>query len=177
MGELIEFDPVDRIAAGALGEPGRRTFLIQAAKDAREVTVLVEKDQVAALSNHLLELLGDVDPELPDQPDEIVGSVGKEARLVEPAEPLFRVRLIRLGFDPVRELVMLELFEYAPEELEELSEERVSVEGHLARLYCDRHQARAVAVRGAQAVAAGRPTCRLCWLPKDPEGHQCPAMN
>lgn len=179
MAEVIEFDPVDSIVAGALGEPGRRTFLIQAVKGEMRISLLLEKEQVAALSNHLLGLLEDVDPEHPEQPDDIVAAAGGAPELEEAEEPLFRVRLIRVGFDRERDRVFLELFENAPEDLEELTApgEELVTEGRLARLYCDRIQARAMAVRGAQAVAAGRPTCRLCWLPKDPEGHQCPAMN
>jgi len=26
-------------------------------------------------------------------------------------------------------------------------------------------------------VGAGRPACRFCGLPMDPEGHPCPRMN
>ena len=50
MPEIVEFDPVDTIAAGAVGEPGHRSFYIQAVKDGAVLTVLVEKEQVALLS-------------------------------------------------------------------------------------------------------------------------------
>jgi hypothetical protein len=35
----------------------------------------------------------------------------------------------------------------------------------------------ALARHGAQVCAQGRPTCRFCDRPMDPEGHICPAMN
>ena len=35
----------------------------------------------------------------------------------------------------------------------------------------------ALSVRGAEAVAAGRPPCPLCGQPLDPEGHTCPRLN
>ncbi|MDP8958092.1 MAG: DUF3090 domain-containing protein [Actinomycetota bacterium] len=176
MNDLIEFDPVDRITAGALGRPGQRTFLIQAVAGEQLLTVLVEKQQVAALSARLLEMLAALDePYLeetlpPDAPDLALADV----------EPLFRARLMRLGFDPGREMFLLELYEEAPEDLEEWADEDVGdvgLEGHLARLFVHPSQARSMAARGAQAVAAGRPICRLCWLPMDLEGHFCPALN
>ena len=46
MADPIELDPVDSLGAGAIGRPGERTFLIQAAKSHARLTVLVEKEQV-----------------------------------------------------------------------------------------------------------------------------------
>ena len=48
--EPIEFDPVDAIGAGAFGQPGERTFVIQARKGSAMLSVLVEKEQVALLA-------------------------------------------------------------------------------------------------------------------------------
>jgi hypothetical protein len=36
---------------------------------------------------------------------------------------------------------------------------------------------RAMAARGAEAVAGGRPLCQLCNFPMDPAGHICPRWN
>lgn len=38
-------------------------------------------------------------------------------------------------------------------------------------------QFRAMAQAGLDVVAAGRPTCRWCRLPMNPDGHECPARN
>ncbi len=40
MGDLIEFDPVDAIGAGAFGRPGQRVFVIQARKGDAVLSVL-----------------------------------------------------------------------------------------------------------------------------------------
>ena len=170
MTEIIEFDPVDRIMAGALGEPGERTFVIQAAKDDELLTVVLEKEQVAALSIRLLQLLTAL--EAPE------GSSPAEGGLEESGDPLFRARMLRVGFDTARDLVLLELYEQVPEDLEEWEEsEDLPGSGWMARLFVDLGQARAMATGGADAVVAGRPVCRMCWLPMDPEGHLCPALN
>jgi len=50
-------------------------------------------------------------------------------------------------------------------------------EGYVARIYATRPQVRAMAARGAEAVAAGRPPCPLCEMPMDPAGHRCPRWN
>ena len=45
------------------------------------------------------------------------------------------------------------------------------------RVELSRGQALAFATRAVELVAAGRPTCRFCGLPMDPDGHPCPRMN
>ena len=55
------FDSPDRFVAEALGEPGRRTFYLQAAQGRRVVTVALEKAQVAVLAERLAELIGEVE--------------------------------------------------------------------------------------------------------------------
>jgi uncharacterized repeat protein (TIGR03847 family) len=50
-------------------------------------------------------------------------------------------------------------------------------EGYVARIYATRRQVRAMAAKGAEAVAAGRPLCPLCDMPMDPAGHRCPRWN
>lgn len=188
MSDAIVFDPVDRIAAGALGEPGRRTFLIQAARGDDSVTVLVEKEQVAMLVARLFQLLRQVSEDYPEDPLEVERALSAPAGIQEPADPLFRARMMRLGFDPGRDLVVLELFEDVPGELDDADDDAERLAswdpdehgdelGWRARLYATRAQVRAMAARGAEAVAAGRPMCPLCMLPEDPGGHDCPARN
>jgi uncharacterized repeat protein (TIGR03847 family) len=47
------FDPPDRFVAGTVGEPGDRTFFIQAREGGRIVSVALEKVQVAVLAERL----------------------------------------------------------------------------------------------------------------------------
>jgi uncharacterized repeat protein (TIGR03847 family) len=170
MTEPIELDGIDGLGAGAVGEPGRRAFYLQARTDATQLTVLVEKEQVDLLATEaeaFLDRLADDYPELP------VLVVPGEAELREPTVPLFRARLIGLGFDPERELVLIELRERAEED--DLDDDLA--EGHVARIYATRAQVRAMVARGREAVAGGRPPCPLCEMPMDPAGHRCPRWN
>ena len=54
------FDPPERFVAGTVGEPGARTFFLQARAGARVVSVALEKQQVAALAERVDELLDEV---------------------------------------------------------------------------------------------------------------------
>ncbi|MGH9040702.1 MAG: DUF3090 family protein, partial [Acidimicrobiia bacterium] len=104
----ITFDPVDSIAAGAVGEPGHRTFFIQAQRGGQILSVLVEKEQVAVLAERMEHLLAQVAEQFPEEgppPDEGTGLLEGDP------VPLFRAVAIGIGFDPGRRMVVLELHE------------------------------------------------------------------
>jgi len=182
MPDPIELDPVDGLATGAVGEPGERAFYLQARKEAAQLTVLVEKEQVALLATEAVAFLDRIADEYPEDAITLPSEV---AELREPTVPLFRARLIGLGFDPERELVLIELRERSSDDDEDGDAPPPVVEpepdeeeaGFVARLYATRPQVRAMAARGAAAVAAGRPPCPLCDQPMDPAGHRCPRWN
>ena len=179
MPEFIELDDIDALGTGAVGQPGARAFYIQARTENAQLTVLVEKEQVALLSTEAVAFLDRIADEFPEAP---IAMPDAAASLREPTVPLFRARLIGLGFDPERELVLIELRERpADEDDEELDvappDEDDEEAGYVARIYATRAQVRAMAARGADAVAEGRPPCPLCEMPMDPGGHHCPRWN
>jgi uncharacterized repeat protein (TIGR03847 family) len=177
MGDLIEFDPVDAIGAGAFGSPGQRVFVIQARKGEAVLSVLVEKEQVALLATEASQFLDGLDEKFPD---DVVGSAAVGSGPVAEAEPLFRARLIGIGFDEARGLVLLELREDAPPDDEDedvTPPDPDDTEGRVARLYATRAQVRAMVANGVNAVEGGRPRCPLCDFPMDPDGHVCPRWN
>ncbi|MFN2537656.1 MAG: DUF3090 family protein, partial [Mycobacteriales bacterium] len=51
------FDPPERFVAGTVGQPGDRTFYLQASGAGRTVSVALEKVQVQVLAERLEELL------------------------------------------------------------------------------------------------------------------------
>jgi uncharacterized repeat protein (TIGR03847 family) len=179
MGDVIELDGVDTLGAGAIGEPGARSFYIQAGKDGARLTVLVEKEQVALLATEAVAFLDRLAEDYPEDAPEAPGAGA--ADVAEPAIPLFRARMIGLGFEPDRRLVLLELREHSDDEdeedVDEIEPDDDAAEGFVARIYATRPQVRAMAASGAAAVAAGRPTCPLCEQPIDPAGHRCPRWN
>ena len=162
----MELGPVDRITTDAIGEPGRRTFFIQARRGPDLVTVIVEKQQVVLLARSILEILAETRRETEEGPPD------EEMALEEPVDPLWRVGRLAIGYDEGRDLFQLEL-----EQLVEDLEEGPPEEPERIVLWATRGQMLALSRRSAAVAARGRPTCRLCGDPIDPEGHACPAMN
>ena len=175
MTELIEFDPVDDIAAGAFGRPGARTFVIQARKGEAVLSVLVEKEQVRLLAAEAAQFLDRLAQEEPEEPP---GALEVGGGAVSEDEPLFRARLIGIGYDSERGLVLIELREdAADEDDEDPPPPPDEAEGRIARLYATRAQIRVMMRNGVAAVEGGRPRCQLCDFPMNPDGHICPRWN
>ena len=152
MPEVVELYAVDDLCVGALGPPGRRVFVISAAKGSDRVTVAVEKEQVALLAREATQFLDKLAEEYPEERTFVEMGAGS---LREPVEPLFRARLIGIGFDPDDQMVLVELRESAVDEA--ASEETGSGdEGWVARFFATRAQVRALASSGLDAVQAGR---------------------
>ena len=178
---VIELDRVDALGAGAIGNPGERVFNIQADNADARLTVVVEKEQVALLAAEAVAFLDRIGEEYPEEPGESSTLHPSAAQVTEPAVPLFRARMIGLGFEPDRRLVLLELRERAEDEDDDedaaTGVEGLPEEGYVARIVATRAQVRAMAARGAEAVSGGRPLCQLCNFPMDPAGHICPRWN
>lgn len=172
----MELGPVDRITAGAVGEPGRRTFYLQARTGGRLVSVIVEKQQVELLAASILDILERVGLETGEGPGE------EEMDLEEPLEPEWRVGKLSIGYAEDRDLLVLELEELVPEDEDDDEEPEEptpsgAAEPDTIRLWASREQMLALSRRGAVVAAQGRPLCQFCGNPIDPEGHACPAMN
>jgi uncharacterized repeat protein (TIGR03847 family) len=103
--------------------------------------------------------------------------------LEQPFEPRWRAGKLSIGFDQDRDLFLLEAEELrpAPEDplgIEPDEDEDPSIEqGEIVRMWARREQMFALSRHGAAVSERGRPTCRFCGNPMDPEGHACPAMN
>ena len=77
------FDPPERFVAGTVGEPGSRTFFLQAREGTRIVSVSLEKQQVSALAERIDELLDELmsatDGETVTPATRLTGAVGSVA--------------------------------------------------------------------------------------------------
>ena len=169
-----DLDPVTRLTADAVGMPGQRTFLIQAASGGDQVTLLVEKEQVRVLAERVIAWLPELAAERPEDPDDVRAAEAGELGLSDPLEPDFRVGQLALTYDPERDRVMLLATELVAEDQ---TEDLPAQEPQEVRLWVTRPQLRVMARHGAQVVEQGRPPCPLCGNPLDPTGHICPAQN
>jgi uncharacterized repeat protein (TIGR03847 family) len=168
----MELGIVDRITADAVGEPGMRTFYLQARAGTELVTVIVEKEQVELLARSVLELATDVTPE------EVEGDEEESLTLEEPVDPRWRAGRLSIGFDDQQDRFLLEIDEYVPEVEDEDDPRSLLVEEpESISLWASREQMLALARHGTAVAARGRPRCPFCGNPMDPEGHVCPATN
>jgi len=181
--QLFVFDPPERFVAGTVGEPGERTFFLQASGGGRTVSVALEKVQVAVLAERLRELLDEVSSRLPprdgpEEPADAATTPPDRAPLDAPVEEEFRVGTMGLAFDADSGLVIVEALAQTGEEGPEAEPLSDAPEGpDTLRVRITPAAARAFVERAERVVAAGRPPCPLCGLPLDPGGHVCPRQN
>jgi uncharacterized repeat protein (TIGR03847 family) len=180
---IHEFDPPERFVVGTVGEPGQRTFFLQARSGTRMVSVALEKQQVAALAERVDELLDQV---LDDGsagtlvPAVAPRDLDDQAPLEQPIEEEFRAGTMTLSWDPGNSRVVIEVFPISEElltgpEAGEEFEEPEPEEVLLVRMTPG--AARAFALRAGRVVEAGRPSCPFCGGPIDPTGHLCVRAN
>ncbi|HEY5980173.1 MAG TPA: DUF3090 domain-containing protein [Microlunatus sp.] len=188
------YDSPDRFVAGTVGQPGERTFFLQAREGNRITSVVVEKQQVSVLAEHLDKVL-----------DEVLRRSGPAADVPPPREkpsdvdPLdapiteeFRVGTMTIAWDAEINKIVIELFSNVDEEDDEeaIDDAELSAAAAAALEGADEVDADEVFVvkisaayardfvaRAQALVSAGRPPCPFCLQPLDPAGHVCPRAN
>jgi uncharacterized repeat protein (TIGR03847 family) len=184
------FDPPERFVPGTVGEPGQRTFFLQARAGNQVTSVALEKQQVQILGERVAELLDELIST--DESETTVPAMTPVAMidndpLDQPIEEEFRAGTITLSWDVEDERVVIEVFpvvevevelpvDAAEQELIDLPiEEPEPDEVLLVRMTAA--MARSFAARAESVVGAGRAPCPFCGGPMDPEGHLCPRSN
>src|SRR3954467_9002380 len=155
-GQLFEFEDPERFVAGTVGEPGERTFYLQATSGARVVSVALEKIQVSALAERLDELLGEVRRRQgsdSDVPATAPSELEDVAPLGTPIEEEFRVGALALAWDEETSAVLIEAQSQTEDEE---SAEGAEFTGDMLRVRLAPAPARAFAKRALRVVAAGR---------------------
>jgi uncharacterized repeat protein (TIGR03847 family) len=179
----FDLGDVDAFTAGTVGLPGQRVFYLQARGAGQIVTVKCEKQQVAALGQYLERLLQDL-------PAPAEGPLPMVLELIDPVEPVWIAGQFGVAWetDHDRFVVLVEELDQtatdADADDDDDDEDGGDPEDFLAlldrgslRFELTRGQAMAFAARAIELVASGRPACRFCGLPIDPDGHPCPRMN
>ena len=172
------FDPVERFVAGTVGQPGERTFFIQARTGTRLISVALEKSQLEALSLRIQEIIKEVRASYPGTPIDKVSR--DDAPLENPIEEEFRVGMIGLAYDPERASIEIDfqaVTENDPAQDDELIEISMQDQGDLLRVVVTLGMAQAFASRSLNVIGAGRKPCPFCGGPLDPRGHLCPRSN
>lgn len=154
----FEFGRVTRIAAGAVGPPGERSFFLQLRSGAEMITLAMEKQQLLVLAQRLQQLLAAV-------------AAGRakaaELALEEPIESAWRIGSMTLDYDDGERVFDVRLVELAAE----------GEEPATGRFQAGPEQMQVLAQHAVRVVAAGRPPCPMCGGPIDHDGGVCPRLN
>jgi uncharacterized repeat protein (TIGR03847 family) len=188
---IYDYGLPDRFVAGTVGQPGNRTFFLQARRGSSLVSVVLEKVQVAVLAERLTLLLAEVARLGVPVPEALAPADDDIAPLDEPLVEAFRVGTMTLAWNGdsdeivVEARARIEIDEDGDEEDDEADEREEELEisdddpdgPDLVRVRLTPMRARAFAERALRTIAAGRPPCPLCGQPLDPTGHLCPRRN
>lgn len=171
---VFDFDSPDRFVAGAVGEPGARSFYLQARQGGALISVALEKTQVAALAGRISELLDTVE----GLAGELPAATGHDDRpLEEPTVELFRVGAMALAWDATSRRVVIEAQPLSEDGGFAEVPDRAPEGPDLLRVRVEASRARDFIRRAASLVAAGRPTCPFCGQALEPTGHFCPKTS
>jgi uncharacterized repeat protein (TIGR03847 family) len=200
---VFSFDHPDSFVCGTVGQPGQRTFFLQAAKGGQVVSVALEKAQVAVLAERVATLLLALKQRGVEIGEE---SLRGTPQLAEPVVEEFRVGTLTLGWDADKERVVIEAREMGePDELDD-DEEEETVEDQqelnaadalraaiarlgesdaagadadldVVRVQLEPTAALEFASGAIAVVQAGRPPCPMCGEPLEPTGHFCTRRN
>lgn len=184
---VFSFDPPERFVAGTVGEPGQRTFFLQARDASQLASVVLEKEQVALLADRLDALLAEVGLRTAGAADATREDAASNTDDLEPLEqPIveeFRVGTLTLAWDGADGRIVIEAFAIADADDANSTDEDLASDAapsgdrDMLVVRMTTASARAFARRARRLVAAGRPLCPLCGLPMDTDGHVCPRQN
>jgi uncharacterized repeat protein (TIGR03847 family) len=177
MPRILLFDPVERFVVGTVGIPGERTFFLQARTGTRLVSVSLEKAQVAAIADRVLQIIREIRL---SEPLTVIERVGYDDQPLEsPIDEEFRVGVIGLAYVSDRRLIEIDLQAITDSDNadDELLGIDTSSDQDILRVLMTLGYAESFAKRANTVVAAGRAPCPFCGGPIDPNGHLCPRSN
>lgn len=187
---IIDFPDPERFDTGTLGQPGERTFFLQAVQAGRVASVALEKTQVALLADRLLVIVAELERTGLAAIDAGQVAPGPDEPLAEPLREEFRVGTLLISWDETVDRLVVEARSLEPEaaDAEAATDEEVEAEEEdipddapfgpdVLRVRLTPAMAQRFARRAARVVAAGRPPCPFCGQPIDRNGHLCPRRN
>lgn len=154
---------VDSFTTGTIGPKGQRTFFLQATSAGTVVSFKLEKQQVAAMAEHLASLLEDL-------PEIGAHEWTSAPELVEPIDVMWAVGAMGARYDAATDAVVVMA--------EEMVEDPEAEQAATATFRMGRGQTLAFIERANEVVEAGRPPCQWCGRPLNHgEDGFCPCWN
>jgi uncharacterized repeat protein (TIGR03847 family) len=183
---IIDFDMPDRFATGTAGEPGDRSFFLQARQGSRMTTVQLEKEQVAVLADRVLAIIDEVERRGLAAIDAGAAGAIDEQPLEQPLHEDFRVGTMIIAWDEDVDRLIVEarsmVFdagagEVALREDEEVDDDDIPDDAPIGpdvlRVRLTPYMAQQFARRANSVVAGGQPTCPYCGQVLERHGHFC----
>lgn len=165
-----DLNPVQHIIADAVGEPGQRTFFLQARADEQSISVVLEKQEVGQLAVAVLQLLEELEKQYPNLRQ--TSHSHKDLQPEHPLEPIFRVGQLSIGYDEDDDMVWIVAKELVVNDEGEVADpNRDDIPA--VRFVATRDQMRAMSEHALEVIGRGRPVCPLCGRPIDRTGHFC----
>jgi uncharacterized repeat protein (TIGR03847 family) len=183
---IIDLDLPDRFATGTLGEPGERTYFLQAVQGRQVTTVQLEKEQVAVLADRVLAVIDEVERRGLTAID--AGPAGRldERPLEQPLHEEFRVGTMIIAWDEDVDQLVVEARsmtfdagagDVAVRDDDELDDDDIPDDAPIGpdvlRVHLTPFMAQQFARRANSVVAGGRPVCPYCGALLEPSGHFC----
>lgn len=168
----------DRFVTGAVGEPDRRVFFVQARQGSRMTNVVCERAQIKVLASHLERVLAEL-----ENSGGIRGEAPSARTRPFDAEPLdvpldedFRAGTMTITWQPEDAALRVELFALgAYRDLAGPGSEPAAAE--VLQVVITLDQARDFIARTSQLLELQAPSCPFCAQPIGPLGHLCPRCN
>jgi len=161
---MWDFGRAELLEPEAIGEPGQRVFRLRVMGSGEAASLWLEKEQLAALTLAMRQLLEQAEGEDQAEEPEPVSASGPF-----PKEPEIDFKLGRLGIGYDERRRMVTIFAYAMD-LEEDDPPTFACQVTL-------DQCETFAERAEQTINAGRPICVLCGTAIEADGHKCQRRN
>lgn len=183
---IIDIDTPDRFATGTVGEPGDRTFFLQARQGAQVTTVQLEREQVAVLADRVLAIIDEVERRGLAAVDAGAAGAIDEHPLDQPLQEEFRVGTMIIAWDEDVDRLVVEArsmdFDAGAGEVALRAETETDdddipddapIGPDVLRVHLTPYMAQQFARRANSVVAGGRPTCPYCGQVLERTGHFC----
>jgi len=158
---LNEFTQVTKFVAETFGEPGMRTFRINANSGSSNAKIWLEKEQLAELSIAMIQMYRDTKS---SEAGSETPPAGIEAEGLTNLD--FKAIKLAFGHNPDTNLFIVDAHD--PEDQNDEPTVRIWISRDITNTF---------AKKGLEIVSAGRPLCQLCGNPVDPSGHYCERRN
>jgi hypothetical protein len=176
--QIFSFDPPERFVVGTVGQPGERTFFLQA-KDGAARRQRRAGEGAGAGARRAAGRAARRGPPQGDRRPVVVPSELEDVRpLDQPIMEEFRVGTMALAWDTDDSVVVVEAHAATGRRPARRRPDPDPDDGpDVLRVRVSAAHGRAFVKRALRVVAAGRPPCPLCGQPLDPQGHICPRQN